>query len=217
MEISLNLSFFPKFKLNFLICLILKFGFILDCLISTLRTFWAQFEVLGVKSKHFSKIWQICLICQINLRKTKLPLYCYNVEIIHQLPRNHIDFKVCLYLFSCEQITGFEFFGNSNLPNLSKFPKLTNPSKIKNYLNVLKFKFKNCISFGIFWAVWSTWCKIRQISHGILEKLNYTLGTNYNLNLVSKYFDHKSPQLSKYIHSFNRVFFLIQFNKLSNF
>ena len=50
---------------------ILNFYFILECLKSTLRTFWAQFEVFGVKTKHFSKIWQICLIYQSHFGKPK--------------------------------------------------------------------------------------------------------------------------------------------------
>ena len=43
-----------------------KILFILEWLKSTLRTFWAYFEVLGVKTKIFSKI---CLICLIYFQK----------------------------------------------------------------------------------------------------------------------------------------------------
>ena len=49
----------------------LKFCFILECLKSTLWTFWIKFEVFCVKSKYFSKIWQICLIWQIHFGKTR--------------------------------------------------------------------------------------------------------------------------------------------------
>lgn len=44
-----------------------KFYFILVCL-KSLRTFWTQFEVLGVKTQHFNQIH----FCQINFGKTKL-------------------------------------------------------------------------------------------------------------------------------------------------
>ena len=45
-----------------------NFYFILECLKFVMRTFWTQFEVLVVKTEHFSKIWQIC---QIHFGKTK--------------------------------------------------------------------------------------------------------------------------------------------------
>ena len=50
----------------------------LECLKSTMRTFWAQFEELGVKTKHFGKILQICLIFQIHFGKTKLSTNWYH-------------------------------------------------------------------------------------------------------------------------------------------
>ena len=39
---------------------------------STLRTLSAHVEVLGIKTKHLSKITQICLICQIRFAKTRM-------------------------------------------------------------------------------------------------------------------------------------------------
>ena len=74
-----NLANLPNFTaklcknpLNTSKILKLKFYLILECLNSMLKQFWAQSEVLGVKSKPFSKIWQIYLVCQIYFRKTKM-------------------------------------------------------------------------------------------------------------------------------------------------
>ena len=46
----------------------LKLYFIVENFKCFLRTFGAQFWVLGVKSKNFSEIWQFC---QIHLKKKK--------------------------------------------------------------------------------------------------------------------------------------------------
>ena len=76
--ICLILSKFKSFK--YIKILILKICFILEWLKSTLRTFSANFEVLGINTKHFSKIRQICLICQIHFAKTRMS---YIVEFNH--------------------------------------------------------------------------------------------------------------------------------------
>ena len=74
----------------------LTFYFIQEWLKSTLRIFSAHFGVFSVKTKNFTKIRQICQICQIRFANTKMIMGGVQ-EMYHErkiLPHEEEDFPL---------------------------------------------------------------------------------------------------------------------------
>ena len=112
-----------------------------------MSTFWTMFEVFSVKGKHFSKIWQICLIWQMHFGKTRLFLL---VQIPHRPPFCCIavlcsSFKCISYTFKLKLV---EFKENSVFKNRHLLTLMDD-----KFLQACSNYFKTATSLSLEWIV----------------------------------------------------------------